>query len=89
MSQTCKPRLHFCQRGTKLILANSVCLALAMAGPQCVWVGAIDPRVKCVISVVGIGNGARWMRSVRRPDEYHDLLQRSATDRINRMHTGK
>ena len=31
-----------------------------------VWVGAIDPRVKCIVSVVGIGHGARWMRSVRR-----------------------
>src|SRR5215510_7412015 len=37
-------------------------------GATVVWVGAIDPRVKCVVSVVGIGHGARWMRSVRRPD---------------------
>jgi hypothetical protein len=41
-------------------------------GATVVFVAAIDPRVKCVVSVVGIGNGARWMRSVRRPDEYHD-----------------
>src|SRR6202040_495787 len=41
-------------------------------GATVVWVAAIDPRVKCVVAVVGIGNGARWMRSVRRPDEDHD-----------------
>ena len=35
-------------------------------GATVVWVAAIDPRVKCVVAVVGIGNGTRWMRSVRR-----------------------
>jgi dipeptidyl aminopeptidase/acylaminoacyl peptidase len=58
-------------------------------GATVVFVAAIDPRVKCVVSVVGIGNGARWMRSVRHPDEYHDLLDRSAADRTSRALTGK
>src|SRR5262249_33075164 len=57
-------------------------------GATVVFVAAIDPRVKCVVSVVGIGNGARWMRSVRRPDEYHDLLARAAADRVERALTG-
>ena len=58
-------------------------------GATVVFVAAIDPRVKCVVSVVGIGNGARWMRSVRHPDEYHDLLDRSAADRASRALTGR
>lgn len=58
-------------------------------GATVVWTGAIDPRVQCVVSVVGIGDGARWMRSVRRPDEFHDLLQRSAQDRTRRVLEGK
>ena len=58
-------------------------------GSTVVWTAAIDPRVQCVISVVGVGNGARWMRSVRRPDEYHDLMERSAADRLIRARTGK
>lgn len=58
-------------------------------GATVVWVGAIDPRVKCVVSVVGIGNGTRWMRSVRRPDEWHDLLERSRQDRMKRALDGK
>ena len=57
-------------------------------GATVVFVAAVDPRVKCVVSVVGVGNGARWMRSVRRPDEYHDLLTRAAADRIRRVLTG-
>ena len=50
-------------------------------GATAVWVAAVDRRVQCVVSVVGIGNGARWMRSVRRPDEYHDLLARAGEPR--------
>ena len=57
-------------------------------GATVVWTAAIDRRVKCVVSVVGIGNGRRWMRSVRRPDEFQDLLERSAADRVRRTLTG-
>lgn len=58
-------------------------------GATVVWVGAVDRRVKCVVSVVGIGNGARWMRSVRRPDEWHDLLERARRDRVKRALEGE
>ena len=34
-----------------------------------------------MVSVVGVGDGRRWMRSVRRPDEWHDLLARAQEDR--------
>ncbi len=53
------------------------------------WVGAVDPRAKCIVSVVGIGNGARWMSRVRRMDEWFDLLDRSKADREQRALTGK
>ena len=54
-----------------------------------VWVAAHDERVKCTIGVVGMGHGARWMRSVRRPDEWADLLEASQKDRNQRVMTGK
>src|SRR6202162_6043654 len=57
-------------------------------GATVVWVAAVDPRVKCVVSVVGVGDGRRWMRSVRRPDEYHDLLALAAADRVRRVMEG-
>lgn len=57
-------------------------------GATVVWTAAVDPRVKVTVSVVGIGNGRRWMRSVRRPDEFADLLQRAEADRIRRVTTG-
>ncbi len=57
-------------------------------GATAVWTAAIDPRVKAVVSVVGVGNGRRWMRSVRRPDEFADLLQTAGVDRVRRALTG-
>ncbi len=53
------------------------------------WVGAVDSRAKCIVSVVGIGHGARWMSRVRRMDEWSDLLERSKADREQRALTGK
>ena len=58
-------------------------------GATVVWVGAIDPRVRCIVSVVGIGHGSRWMRSVRHPDEWFDLLERSREDRTKRALSGQ
>jgi dipeptidyl aminopeptidase/acylaminoacyl peptidase len=58
-------------------------------GATVVWTGAVDQRVKCIVSTVGVGDGRRWMRSVRRPDEWHDLLQRSKADREKRVIDGK
>lgn len=57
-------------------------------GATVTWVGAVDQRVKCIVSCVGVGHGSRWMRSVRRPDEYVDLLARSKKDREQRVLSG-
>lgn len=58
-------------------------------GATVVWTAAIDARARCVVSVVGVGHGGRWMRSVRHPDEWADLLERSDADREKRMRTGQ
>ena len=58
-------------------------------GATVVWTGAIDRRARCIVSVAGIGHGERWMRSVRRPDEWFDLLDRSAADRVKRTMDGE
>jgi hypothetical protein len=57
-------------------------------GATVTWVGAVDQRARCIVSVVGIGNGARWMSRVRRVDEWFDLLERSKADRERRSTTG-
>ena len=53
------------------------------------WTGAVDQRAKCIVSVVGIGHGARWMSRVRRVDEWVDLRERSKEDREQRAITGQ
>ena len=54
-----------------------------------VYAAAVDERVKCTVGVIGMGHGGRWMRSVRRPDEWFDLLERSQQDRETRVVTGQ
>lgn len=54
-----------------------------------VFTAAIDERVKCTVGVVGMGHGGHWMRSVRRPDEWFDLLARAEKDRERRVVTGE
>ena len=58
-------------------------------GATVIWAAALDPRVRCVVSVVGVGDGRRWMRSVRRPDEWHDLLARARADREQAVVSGE
>ena len=58
-------------------------------GATVIWAAALDTRVRCVVSVVGIGDGRRWMRSVRRPDEWHDLLARAQEDREQAVVSGE
>lgn len=58
-------------------------------GATVVWTGAVDPRAKCIVSVVGVGHGGRWMSRVRRVAEWYDLLDRSHADRERRATTGE
>lgn len=54
-----------------------------------VWLAAHDERVKCTVCSVGVGHGRRWMRSVRTPDQFADLLEASEKDRAEAVLTGK
>ena len=58
-------------------------------GATVIWAAALDERVRCVVSVVGVGDGRRWMRSVRRPDEWHDLLARAREDQEQAVVSGE
>ena len=58
-------------------------------GATVVWLAAHDPRAKCVVSSVGASHGARWLESVRTPEEWADLKRRSEADRESRVLTGE
>lgn len=62
---------------------------MSMGGGNVPYVAAVDERVCCAISVVGFGDGERWMRSLRRHWEWLEFRERIARDRQSRVSTGK
>ena len=42
-----------------------------------IYVAAVDPRVKCVVSNYGFASGRDWLRSMRREYEWLELLRRA------------
>ena len=61
---------------------------ISYGGSTATFTAAIDRRVRAVVSVTGVGNGARWLRSVRRPWEFRELVERAGRDREQQVVTG-
>jgi len=62
---------------------------VSYGGANVVSAGAADPRTKAIVSVVGFGDGDRWLRNSRRLWEYWALRQRIEKDRERRVLTGR
>jgi fermentation-respiration switch protein FrsA (DUF1100 family) len=62
---------------------------ISYGGSTAVFTAAIDRRVRAVVSVTGVGNGERWLRGVRRPWEYRELMERAYRDRVRQAITGE
>jgi len=60
----------------------------SFGGANAITVAAIDERVKCIVASLPIGNGKRWLRSLRRLWEWREFLQLIDDDRRNRVLTG-
>lgn len=60
----------------------------SFGGGNAIWVGAFDRRAKVIVSVVGVHDGERWMRSVRRPHEWYSLQQEVWDAARRRVTTG-
>jgi alpha-beta hydrolase superfamily lysophospholipase len=61
----------------------------SFGGAHVSYTAGVDRRVACTVSTVGIGNGGRWMRSLRRHWEWQAFLRRIAEDRARRVLTGE
>jgi len=57
-------------------------------GSNAIYVAAMDPRVKCAVSYLGIGNGRHWLHCMRREYEWVEYLKRIEADRRKRVLTG-
>lgn len=62
---------------------------ISYGGANVISAGAADPRTKAVVSVIGFGDGDRWLRNSRRLWEYWALRKRVEKDRERRVLTGK
>ena len=64
-------------------------LGWSYGGATAIWLAAVDARVGSTVSIGGVGDGGRWMRSVRDADEWAALMARSAVDRSARLRSGR
>ncbi|HEV8634833.1 MAG TPA: alpha/beta fold hydrolase [Chloroflexota bacterium] len=62
---------------------------ISYGGSTAVFTAAIDQRVRAVVSVTGVGDGARWMRGVRTPWDYRALVGRGMRDWERQVQTGE
>jgi pimeloyl-ACP methyl ester carboxylesterase len=61
----------------------------SFGGANAVYAAAHDERVGCVVASVGVMRGRRWLRSLRGPESWHELLDRVEAERRERVLTGK
>jgi len=57
-------------------------------GGNAVYVAAIDSRVKCCVSYLGVSSGRDWLHCMRREYEWVDYLKMIEEDRKKRVTTG-
>lgn len=71
------------------VLPSRIALyGISYGGGNAAYAAAVDPRVAAVISVVGYGDGERWMKSLRREWEWVEFKKRLDDDRRARVLTG-
>ncbi len=61
----------------------------SFGGAHAAYAAAVDPRVRCIMSAVGVGDGERWLRCLRREWEWRAFLKELEDDRIQRVQSGQ
>lgn len=54
-----------------------------------VWAAAFDPRMKVVVSAVGVHDGERWLRSVRSAYDWYEFRDKVREEARQRVRTGE
>lgn len=57
-------------------------------GPIAIYTSAIDERIKCTTVNVPVGNGRKWLRSLRHNWEWQLFMEEVEEDRARRVLTG-
>lgn len=61
----------------------------SFGGAHAAYAAAVDERVRCIVSVVGVGDGERWLRCLRREWEWQAFLKELDDDRDRRVLSGQ
>jgi len=61
----------------------------SFGGANVVYTAALDSRARCVVANIGVMRGARWLRSLRTPEQWHTLLDRVEDERRQRVLSGQ
>ena len=61
----------------------------SFGGAHAAYTAAVDDRVRCIVSVVGVGDGERWLRCLRREWEWQAFTKELETDRNERVLNGR
>ena len=61
----------------------------SFGGAHATYAAAVDDRVRCIVSVVGVGDGERWLRCLRREWEWRAFLDELEEDRDQRVLSGQ
>jgi hypothetical protein len=63
-------------------------VGLSMGGSHALSAAAVDQRIRAVVALEAPGDGARWLRSLRRHYEWQEFVARIVADRAQRVRTG-
>jgi dienelactone hydrolase len=69
--------------------ARLATVGISLGGSNAIAAGALDRRVGAVVAIEAIGDGARWLRGLRRYWEWRELEAELARDRVERVRTGQ
>ena len=73
----------------EMVAPDSIALwGTSFGGANVSYVAGVDSRVKCTVSVVGVGCGERWLRSLRRAWEWRDFRRELEEDWCQQVKTG-
>jgi dipeptidyl aminopeptidase/acylaminoacyl peptidase len=81
--------MTFLQTQDSVDLERIGLVGVSYGGANAVYTAAIDFRVKCVAVNGAIGDGEKWLRSLRRQWEWEEFFREIEADRVNRVLTGK
>ena len=61
----------------------------SFGGAHASYAAAVDHRARCIVSAVGVGDGERWLRCLRREWEWRKFLKELEEDRNQRVRSGR